>query len=129
MIKLPKNEGLNIVPFIDIMLVLLAIVLSISTFIVQGKIQINLPKSESSMSLSDHEKKLLIGIDEKNIFYLDDKTANLEQIKDAISQLDQKTIVELKSDKNAKFESFVQIIDLLKSKGHENFQIITEKNK
>ncbi|MBZ7964025.1 TonB system transport protein ExbD [Campylobacter sp. 2457A] len=129
MIKLPKNEGLNIVPFIDIMLVLLAIVLSISTFIVQGKIQINLPKSESSMSLSDHEKKLLISIDEKNIFYLDDKTVNLEQIKEAISQLDQKTIVELKSDKNAKFESFVQIIDLLKSKGHENFQIITEKNK
>ncbi|ECK7436865.1 TonB system transport protein ExbD, partial [Campylobacter jejuni] len=27
MLKLPKNEGLNIVPFIDIMLVLLAIVL------------------------------------------------------------------------------------------------------
>lgn len=129
MIKLPKNEGLNIVPFIDIMLVLLAIVLSISTFIVQGKIQINLPKSESSMSLSDHEKKLLIGIDEKNVFYLDDKTANLEQIKEAISRLNQKTIVELKSDKNAKFESFVQIIDLLKNKGHENFQIITEKNK
>ncbi|MBZ7954050.1 MULTISPECIES: TonB system transport protein ExbD [Campylobacter] len=129
MIKLPKNEGLNIVPFIDIMLVLLAIVLSISTFIVQGKIQINLPKTESSMSLSDHEKKLLIGIDEKNVFYLDDKTANLEQIKEAISQLNQKTIVELKSDKNAKFESFVQIIDLLKNKGHENFQIITEKNK
>lgn len=129
MIKLPKNEGLNIVPFIDIMLVLLAIVLSISTFIVQGKIQINLPKTESSMSLSDHEKKLLIGIDEKNVFYLDDKTANLEQIKEAISQLNQKTIVELKSDKNAKFESFVQIIDLLKNKRHENFQIITEKNK
>ncbi|MBK2000477.1 MULTISPECIES: TonB system transport protein ExbD [Campylobacter] len=129
MIKLPKNEGLNIVPFIDIMLVLLAIVLSISTFIVQGKIQINLPKSESSTSLNNHEKKLLIAIDEKNIFYLDDKIVNLEQIKDAISQLDQKTIVELKSDRNAKFESFIQIIDLLKNKEHENFQIITEKNK
>ncbi|MBZ7934345.1 TonB system transport protein ExbD [Campylobacter sp. LH-2024] len=129
MIKLPKNEGLNIVPFIDIMLVLLAIVLSISTFIVQGKIQINLPKSESSTSLNNHEKKLLIAIDGKNIFYLDDKIVNLEQIKDAISQLDQKTIVELKSDRNAKFESFIQIIDLLKNKEHENFQIITEKNK
>ncbi|MBZ7932343.1 TonB system transport protein ExbD [Campylobacter sp. RM9929] len=129
MIKLPKNEGLNIVPFIDIMLVLLAIVLSISTFIVQGKIQINLPKSESSTSLNNHEKKLLIAIDGKNIFYLDDKIVNLEQIKNAISQLDQKTIVELKSDRNAKFESFIQIIDLLKNKKHENFQIITEKNK
>ncbi|MBZ7955028.1 TonB system transport protein ExbD [Campylobacter molothri] len=129
MIKLPKNEGLNIVPFIDIMLVLLAIVLSISTFIMQGKIQINLPKSESSTNLNNHEKKLLIAIDGKNIFYLDDKIVNLEQIKNAISQLDQKTIVELKSDRNAKFESFIQIIDLLKNKKHENFQIITEKNK
>ncbi|TKX32966.1 TonB system transport protein ExbD [Campylobacter aviculae] len=129
MLKLPKNEGLNIVPFIDIMLVLLAIVLSISTFIAQGKIQINLPKSESSISLNENEKKLLITIDEKNIFYLDNKIATLDQLKNAISQLDEKTIVELKSDKNAKFESFVQIIDLLKTKEHEKFQIITEKSK
>ena len=36
MIKIPKKEPLNIVPFIDIMLVLLAMVLSISTFIAKG---------------------------------------------------------------------------------------------
>ncbi len=30
---------------------------------------------------------------------------------------------------NAKFESFVKIIDFLKAKEHENFQILTEKNK
>ncbi|EAB5293308.1 TonB system transport protein ExbD, partial [Campylobacter jejuni] len=28
-----------------------------------------------------------------------------------------------------KFESFVKIIDFLKVKEHENFQILTEKNK
>lgn len=32
-IEIPKKEPLNIVPFIDIMLVLLAMVLSVSTFI------------------------------------------------------------------------------------------------
>ena len=42
MIEIPKKEPLNIVPFIDIMLVLLAMVLSISTFIAKGEIQINL---------------------------------------------------------------------------------------
>lgn len=36
MIEIPKKEPLNIVPFIDIMLVLLAMVLSISTFIAKG---------------------------------------------------------------------------------------------
>ena len=129
MLKLPKNEGLNIVPFIDIMLVLLAIILSISTFIAHGKIQINLPISESATSISNDEKKLLIGIDEKNIFYLNDKMVVLDELKNAIASLNKKTIVELKSDKNAKFESFVLIIDLLKAKEHENFQIITEKSK
>lgn len=128
MLKLPKNEGLNIVPFIDIMLVLLAIILSISTFIAHGKIEINLPVSENALSLNNDEKKLSISIDENNIFYLDDKTTDLKGLSDAISSLHKKTIVELKSDKNAKFESFVKIIDILKNQKHENFQIITEKN-
>ncbi|MFQ6342224.1 TonB system transport protein ExbD [Campylobacter sp. VTCC 70190] len=129
MLKLPKNEGLNIVPFIDIMLVLLAIILSISTFIAHGKIKVNLPPSQNALSIDDKEKKLLITIDENNVFYVDDKVADLNALSQAISLLDKKTIVELKSDKNAKFESFVQVIDLLKAKEHENFQITTEKNR
>lgn len=127
MIKLPKNEGLNIIPFIDIMLVLLAIVLSVSTFIAQGEIKINLPKSQSAASLSDEIKKLLITIDENNKFYLDDKETSIDNIKSKFENLSLDTFVELKSDKNAKFESFIQIIDLLKLKNHDKFQIITEK--
>ncbi|CUU70848.1 TonB system transport protein ExbD [Campylobacter hyointestinalis] len=127
MVKLPKNEGLNIIPFIDIMLVLLAIVLSVSTFIAQGEIKINLPKSQSAASLSDEIKKLLITIDENNKFYLDDKETSIDDIKSKFENLSLDTFVELKSDKNAKFESFIQIIDLLKLKNHDKFQIITEK--
>lgn len=128
MLKLPKNEGLNIVPFIDIMLVLLAIVLSISTFIAQGQIKINLPKSENSLNIENkNEKKFSIVIDENNLFYANDEKMDLKMLKQKIMPLDKKTLVELKSDKNAKFESFVQIIDILKAKEHENFQIITEK--
>lgn len=43
-----RGDGLNVVPFIDIMLVLLAIVLSISTFIAQGKIKVNLPNAKNA---------------------------------------------------------------------------------
>lgn len=128
MLKLPKNEGLNIVPFIDIMLVLLAIILSISTFIAHGKIKIDLPESQNALSLNNNDKKISISIDKNNIFYLDDKATDLNTLNDTISSLDKKTIIELKSDKNAKFESFVKIIDILKNQKHENFQIVTEKN-
>lgn len=129
MLKLPKNEGLNIIPFIDIMLVLLAIVLSISTFIAHGKIQIDLPKSEISNNINENKDKLSILIDKNNNFFINDKLNSLEEIAIKINNTDLKTPIELKSDKNAKFESFIQIIEILKRKNHENFQIITERKR
>ncbi|MCR6577340.1 TonB system transport protein ExbD [Campylobacter insulaenigrae] len=127
MLKLPKNEGLNIVPFIDIILVLLAIVLSISTFIAHGEIKIELPKSQNSQELSKNENKLTVLIDKENNFYIDEKLTSLNDLTMKINSIDSKTLVELKSDKEAKFESFIQIIDILKNKNHENFQITTEQ--
>ncbi|AJC87512.1 TonB system transport protein ExbD [Campylobacter insulaenigrae] len=127
MLKLPKNEGLNIVPFIDIILVLLAIVLSISTFIAHGEIKIELPKSQNSQELSKNENKLTVLIDKENNFYIDEKLTSLNDLTMKINSINSKTLVELKSDKEAKFESFIQIIDILKNKNHENFQIITEQ--
>ncbi|MDA3966880.1 MULTISPECIES: TonB system transport protein ExbD [Helicobacter] len=126
MIKIPKNESLNIVPFIDVMLVLLAIVLSISTFIAQGKIKIDLPQSANSESQND-EKKVKILVDKENKIYLDDKEISIISLRDSINQIDRKMLIELRSDKEAKFQTFIQIIDILKEKGHENFSIATEK--
>ncbi|EAL7773663.1 TonB system transport protein ExbD [Campylobacter upsaliensis] len=129
MLKFPKNEGLNIVPFIDIMLVLLAIVLSLSSFIAHSKIDLKLPVSENSTSFNESQNKFFIVINERDEFFLNDEKVNLNQLKNAILALDKDTMVALKSDKFAKFESFVKIIDLLKAKEHEKIQIITEKNR
>ncbi|EHD3049160.1 TonB system transport protein ExbD [Campylobacter upsaliensis] len=129
MLKLPKNEGLNIVPFIDIMLVLLAIVLSLSGFIAHSKIELKLPVSENSTSFNESQNKFFIAINERDEFFLNDEKISLKQLENAILALDKDTMVALKSDKFAKFESFVKIIDLLKIKEHEKIQIITEKNR
>lgn len=127
MLKLPKNEGLNIIPFIDVMLVLLAIVLSISTFIAHGEIKINLPQSQSSNNLSENKHKITISIDKNNVFYLDKQVITLTELAAKINSIDLGTTIELKSDKDAKFENFIHVIEILKSKNHENFKIITEK--
>ncbi|TLE00112.1 TonB system transport protein ExbD [Helicobacter japonicus] len=123
--RIPKKDGLNIVPFIDVMLVLLAIVLSVSTFIAQGQIKVELPYA-SQNQLDKHEKPSIITIDEQNIIYFNDKVTDMESLKNEISAIDNKTLIQLKSDKNAKFETFVQVVDILKEKGHENFGISTK---
>ena len=123
--RLNKKDGLNIVPFIDIMLVLLAIVLSISTFIAQGKIAVDLPSASSTEQIKEDEKKVSVVIDTDNKFFIDDAEISEDELKDKLNAIDTKTLVQLKSDKNAKFESFVKVIDILKEKGHENFAIQT----
>ncbi|WP_459815398.1 TonB system transport protein ExbD [Campylobacter concisus] len=123
--RLNKKDGLNIVPFIDIMLVLLAIVLSISTFIAQGKIAVDLPSAKSAQQDKEDEKKVSVVIDKDNKFFIDDAQISEDELKDKLNAVDIKTLIELKSDKNAKFDSFVKVIDILKEKGHENFAIQT----
>ena len=123
--RLNKKDGLNIVPFIDIMLVLLAIVLSISTFIAQGKIAVDLPSAKSAQQDKEDEKKVSVVIDKDNKFFIDDAEISEDELKDKLNAVDIKTLIELKSDKNAQFDSFVKVIDILKEKGHENFAIQT----
>lgn len=123
--RLNKKDGLNIVPFIDIMLVLLAIVLSISTFIAQGKIAVDLPSANSTEQIKEDEKKVSVVIDKDNKFFIDDVEISGSELKEKLNAIDTKTLVQLKSDKNAKFDSFVKVIDILKEKGHENFAIQT----
>ncbi|OOP99973.1 TonB system transport protein ExbD [Helicobacter pylori] len=122
-----RGDGLNVVPFIDIMLVLLAIVLSISTFIVQGKIKVSLPNAKNAeKTQSNDQKVVVISVDEHDNIFVDDKPTNLEALSAVVKQTDPKTLIDLKSDKSSRFETFISIMDILKEHNHENFSISTE---
>ena len=124
--SIPRRDGLNIVPFIDIMLVLLAIVLSVSTFIAQGHIKVNLPSSSSSQNPQE-DKKVTIKVDSESKIYLDDVEISEDELEKKIAALDKNDLVVLKNDKDSKFSSFISIMDVLKKAGHEKFAIVTKK--
>ncbi|WP_120876133.1 TonB system transport protein ExbD [Helicobacter pylori] len=122
-----RGDGLNVVPFIDIMLVLLAIVLSISTFIAQGKIKVSLPNAKNAeKSQPNDQKVVVISVDEHDNIFVDDKPTNLEALSAVVKQTDSKTLIDLKSDKSSRFETFISIMDILKEHNHENFSISTQ---
>lgn len=125
--RLPRKDGLNIVPFIDIMLVLLAIILSTATFISQGHIKINTAESNATSNIKD-EKKLAILLDENSVIYIDGAESNVESLKEKITALQSNVLVELTGDKDARFQTFIDILDILKEKGHEKF-VIKAKSK
>ncbi|MGN8505042.1 TonB system transport protein ExbD [Helicobacter pylori] len=122
-----RGDGLNVVPFIDIMLVLLAIVLSISTFIAQGKIKVSLPNAKNAeKSQPNDQKVVVISVDEHDNIFVDNKPTNLEALSAVVKQTDPKTLIDLKSDKSSRFETFISIMDILKEHNHENFSISTQ---
>ncbi|MDW3558516.1 TonB system transport protein ExbD [Helicobacter pylori] len=122
-----RGDGLNVVPFIDIMLVLLAIVLSISTFIAQGKIKVSLPNAKNAeKSQPNDQKVVVISVDEHDNIFVDDKPTNLEALSAVVKRTDPKTLIDLKSDKSSRFETFISIMDILKEHNHENFSISTQ---
>ena len=122
---MPKKEGLNVIPLIDIMLVLLAIVLSISTFIAQGTIKIDLPTSERAEKKQDENDKIAVLINKDNEFFIGEEKVAEENLKEKLNEIKNETLIDLKSDKESKFDSFIKVIDILKEKNHENFAITT----
>lgn len=122
--RLPRKDGLNIIPFIDIILVLLAIVLSISTFIVQGSIKIQLPSTQTQTQKNE-KTTIVISVDQFNIIYMNDRKIDLQALDAELTKITQETFIELKHDKESKFDTFIKIIDLMKKNNHENFSITT----
>ena len=127
MIEIPKKEPLNIVPFIDIMLVLLAMVLSISTFITKGEIAIDLPKSKTATTPQQTSEQRLVQVDAEGSFFWDGEKMSIDEIGELVAHMPQEERVLLRIDKNSKFDHFIQVIDLFKAHNHENFSIATEK--
>jgi len=121
-----KFDTINVVPFIDIMLVLLVIVLTTASFIQTGLIKLDLPEGSSTMK-EQPKKELKISIKENGDIYFDkDKVAHSE-VEKLLLKHNKKDPILLYSDKNAKFDNFVFILDILKKNHYENLGIITKK--
>ena len=118
-----KFDQINVIPFIDIMLVALAIVLLTATFITQGIIKINLPTAKNAVAESQLQT-VEISIDVKQQFYYQQQHSSLEQIALQLEKLSKQTPIVLKIDKLVSFGQFTQLIDLLKTYQLERLSIM-----
>jgi biopolymer transport protein ExbD len=123
-----RFDQINVIPFIDIMLVLLAIVLTTATFISQGAIEINLPEAESAQTLQQPDEKTIeIAINTNHKVFLDGEAISDQELATKLETLDKETPILLRVDKSVAFEHFVGVIDLLKKNSLEKLTIITKE--
>jgi biopolymer transport protein ExbD len=119
-----RMDTINVIPFIDIMLVLLAIVLTTATFLVEGRLDIRLPKATAAPK-PDVTERVEIAIGRDGEYYLDAAPVEAEPLAQRLSALGPETAIVLRVDAQARFERFVAVVDLLKARGLERVSILT----
>ena len=121
-----RFDKMNVVPFIDIVLVLLVIVLATATFVTNQTVNVDLPTASSKKA--EEKKSIAISVDKEGKYYYNKDELPLDAIKEKLMKLDpKKDLISLHMDKSSQFQFFVNIIDILKTKGFENISIITKK--
>lgn len=121
-----RFDSINVIPFIDIMLVLLAIVLTTATFIAQGKIDINLPKANQEAA-PPQEPPITLTIDRDGAAYYNDEAVTLEELSLRLSGLDKDTSIVMRVDEAVPFAGFVSVVDILKTEKLERLSIVTQR--
>lgn len=118
-------DYINVIPLVDVMLVLLTIVLTTSTFIASGIINVSLPKA--SAEHKEILKNQVISIDIDGTVYLNSSPVTLDELKNKMLLLDKITPILIRADRDIRLQVFVDILDIINNLGFRKVAIQTEK--
>ena len=123
--SIKRYEGINVVPFIDVLLVLLAIVFVISNFIALGKIDVNLPTSSTKEAIKQVKHNIVIT--EMGEFFIKDTLYTKDEFMLKIATFSKEDIITIVSDKRAVYEDFIFVVDTLKERGLEKISMAVKR--
>jgi biopolymer transport protein TolR len=116
---------INMIPFIDVVLVLL-IIFMITAPILQSGIEVDVPKTKTIREIT--EQRLVITVDKAQLIYLGSDPVNIHDLGAKVnSKLGKKQeAVYLRCDETVPFGIFASVIDTLRQSGINNISIVTE---
>jgi biopolymer transport protein TolR len=128
--KKKLTAEINVVPYIDVMLVLLIIFMVLSPLLIQG-IEVNLPQTDTT-KMSVQNEPLVISIDANGKYYInigdEQLSIDLEELKNkslVIFSANPDIEVVFQGDKSVSFESVAKAMAAVQSVGIEKIGIVT----
>jgi biopolymer transport protein ExbD len=105
-------DTLNVIPFVDIMLVLLTIVLMTASFIATGRIPVALPQTAHAETGKQQDK--MIELAAGGGIYFDGEQVTKEALIEKARALPPETSFLIRADRAIQFQQFVDVTDVLK---------------
>lgn len=121
---------INIVPFVDIILVVLIIFMVTTPLIMKPSLNVNLPSASTGDQTSASE--LSIAVNTAGQIFLNGKESNDQELKSYAEELAKKTPdvqAVVSADKDVAHGKVVAVIDTVKAAGVKRFAITIDKKK
>lgn len=127
------NSEINVVPYIEVMTVLLVIFMLTSPMLTQG-VDVNLPQAGAEPVETEDEEPLILTVDREGRYYInvggDEKTpVSREEVASRVGKVlvsaPQKLLL-VRGDKDANYDQVVQLMVLLQGAGAESVGLVTE---
>ena len=118
-------DYINVIPLVDVMLVLLTIVLTTSSFIATGMIPIDLPKVVKSQG--EMLRTQTIEIDRKGSVFLNAKAVSLDGLKQGLQGKNRNVPILIRADRQIALQGFVDVLDLVKTLEFKRVSLQTEE--
>jgi biopolymer transport protein TolR len=131
MAQVQKQPGgtlsdINIVPFVDVMLVLLVIFM-ITAPLLESGIQVNLPKTKMVKEIN--QARIVVTIDRAQQLYLGKEPVNIHEIGQKVLAQDKDidhTPVYVRCDEAVPFGTWAMVVDTLRQSGINNISVVTK---
>ena len=124
--KETEFDYINVIPLVDVMLVLLTIVLTTSTFIASGAIAIDLPRAHTAKT--EALKSVEVNIDSEGCIYINERPVGLEGLRSALSQLDRETPLVIRADRRVALQPFIDVMDSARDLGFVKIRLMTKRD-
>ena len=119
---------INVVPYIDVMLVLLVIFMITAPLLTQG-VKVELPQAAARSVDSDDRETLVVTVDRHGKYYLDDREMGSPQLQAkvaAILRLRPQTPVLVRGDRQVAYNEVIRVMVLLQAAGAESVGLVTQ---
>ncbi len=119
---------INVVPYIDVMLVLLVIFMITTPLLTQG-VKVDLPPAASRPVEVQDRETLVVTVDREGRYFLDDKRIGADELGKkvtAILKLRPQTPVLVRGDRRVNYGEVVKVMALLAAAGAESVGLLTE---
>lgn len=119
----------ELTPLIDVVFLLLIFFMVSSIFKKEElALLLNLPKTEEGKTDAAQDKFVTIELSSETIAF-QGKKIPFEDLKEKVTPLNKKSLINLRVDGGVKYERLVKVLDLLQKNKLENLSLITVKQK